>query len=331
MGKIKRSRAKAVQRDEQALYQGVLDSLREGVYLTDTQRLITYWNKGAETITGYTPREAIHHHCRDEMLEHMDKEGYRLCNGGCPLDVAMAENRMVEVEAYLIHKQGHRVPIHIRATPVTDQQGTVVGACEVFGDISSRITQAKRLRELEQMAMLDHLTGLANRRYLEVTLLSRLQELQRYGWRFGIIFIDVDNLKSVNDTFGHAAGDLIIRAVGRIIADNARLSDVVGRWGGDEFMAVVPSLEADQLAVVAEKFRTLAEAEVVEDGGRTLSATISVGATPAAPQDTIDTLVSRGDQLMFVSKRLGKNRVTGPGGKGPPSPDAEEGWSDIPV
>jgi diguanylate cyclase (GGDEF)-like protein/PAS domain S-box-containing protein len=312
-------------RAERELLLMLFDALDESVFMLDGDRRVIYWNAAAQDLGRSTGEELVGSHCWNDHLIQRDGEACATCSHPCLLGVAMLSGTPQTGELYFQHKSGSRVPMTVSVHPLRNGRSEVTGAVEIFKERVGVHGTHETMAQLEKLAFLDSLTGLANRRYLEVTLLTRLQELQRYGWRFGIIFIDVDNLKVVNDTFGHAAGDLIIRAVGRAFADHARLSDMVGCWGGDEFMAIVTGVDPGQLAAAGEKFRALVEEEVIQDGLRPLRATISVGATPAVPEDTIDTLVSRGDQLMFHSKRMGKNRVTGP------REAAEDGGTEIRV
>jgi diguanylate cyclase (GGDEF)-like protein len=155
------------------------------------------------------------------------------------------------------------------------------------------------------------LTGLANRRYLEVTVISRLNELQRYGRGFGVVFIDVDGLKKINDGHGHMAGDEVLRAVADTLTTNLRSSDLVGRWGGYEFLGVIANVDLEQLLVAADKVREMLAETSCHCSGQELRTSVSIGATVACPEDTLETLIARSDRLMFVSKSSGRNRVSG--------------------
>src|SRR5512134_1518746 len=108
------------------LYKRILDNLYDGVYLVDPDRRITYWNSGAERITGYRPDEAMGRRCQD-LLVHLDEQGKSLCLDGCPLSWTMANGQLLETEIYLHHRDGYRVPISVRAAPIRDGTGRVVG------------------------------------------------------------------------------------------------------------------------------------------------------------------------------------------------------------
>jgi diguanylate cyclase (GGDEF)-like protein len=220
----------------------------------------------------------------------------------------MAGGSTLEEHLTLHHRDGHRIPIAVTVHPLKDGSGRVIGAVEIFKD--ERSAGDNKLAELERLAYLDPLTGLANRRFLEVTLLSRLNELQRFGWPFGVLFVDIDHFKDLNDRYGHEHGDRVLQMVARTLQSNTRLFDLAGRWGGEEFILVLANVDAAQLQSLAEKFRILVAGSHFKVGSDCVSVTISIGATPAQPEDTLDALVNRADQLMYRSKREGRNRIT---------------------
>lgn len=291
-------------------YRNLLDNLYDGVYFVDFERKITYWNKSAERITGYKSSELIGKHCWDNILIHIDDHGNNLCKRSCPLEETIADGHPRETEAYLHHKDGHRVPVLIRTAPIRNPAGTVVGAIEIFSDNSSKIAFLHRIEELQRMAILDHLTGLTNRRYIEMSLEARLSEMHRYGWPFGVLFIDIDNFKRINDVYGHDTGDEVLKMVARTFINNSRPFDTVGRWGGEEFVAIILNVSEDLLYSIANRLRILVEQSSLSADSDNIRVTISVGATFAQQTDTVETLLKRADQLMYQSKIAGRNCVT---------------------
>jgi diguanylate cyclase (GGDEF)-like protein/PAS domain S-box-containing protein len=295
---------------ESELFRTLLDNFTDGVYFVDRERTITYWNRGAERISGFTADETVGSKCFDELLMHIDGEGTRLCHAGCPLAATIEDGESREIEVFLHHKQGHRVPVLVRAAPIRDQAGAVIGAMEVFSDNSSKMTALQRANDLEKVAFVDPLTGLANRALTEITLRARLEELVRYGWLFGVLFIDVDHFKELNDTYGHAVGDQALSIVANTLKAAARSFDLVGRWGGEEFVAVLVNVSDRKLDAVAERFLTLVGSSRLPIDGTHTRVTVSIGATLADPRDTVQELVARADALMYESKQAGRNRVT---------------------
>jgi diguanylate cyclase (GGDEF)-like protein len=243
------------------------------------------------------------------MLCHITEDGRILCTTGCPLDSTLKTGRPHTGHVYLRHRDGHRVPVNATSTPINDLVGTLTGAVEIFHEETAELAAAERIRQLRQVALLDPLTRLGNRRYTRMMLSSRLDELRRYGWPFGLLFIDIDHFKNVNDTHGHELGDKALRVVATTLLKSLRPFDFLGRWAGDEFLALIVNVSRHELATVAERARMLVESSLVESAGRGVRLTVSIGAVTARAQDTVDQLVARADALMYESKLAGRNQV----------------------
>ena len=110
----------------------------------------------------------------------------------CPLSETIKDGTTREAEVYLHHKQGHRVPVWIRATPLRDEKNNIVGGAELFSDSSAQHLMLQRIQDLEELALIDNLTQLSNRKHLESEILKSLQEMKRYKLPFAILFIDID-------------------------------------------------------------------------------------------------------------------------------------------
>lgn len=287
-----------------------LDSLFEGVYFLDSRRRIVYWNRAAEDITGYAADEVIGRSCADNILVHVDDKGTNLCLHGCPVSQVLKDGQPVQKEVYFRHKDGHRVSVAVRVSPVFDDRGRITGAVEFFSDNTSHVALRQRIAELEKQALLDPLTFVANRRCLQINIEARLQEMDRYGSHFGLMFLDLDRFKSVNDTYGHDVGDEVLKLVARTLSSNTRIFDIIGRWGGEEFLGILINMDAGGLSQLAEKFRTLVERSTLKRSRYDISVTVSIGVTMAKRGDSLETLINRADRLMYRSKTEGRNRVT---------------------
>ncbi len=293
----------------ESLHRSVVENLYDGVYYVDPSRTITYWNRGAERITGYCAAEVVGRRCMDGLLMHVDAKGEQLCHTICPLAETMRDGHLREAHIFLQHKDGHRHPVAVRAAPIHAPDGTVIGAVEIFSDDSEYVRERRRAEDLERAAMTDPLTGLANRRYVEMLVGHRLAELHQAGIPFGVLFADIDHFKRVNDEHGHNAGDAALKVVATTLAHTSRAHDVVGRWGGEEFVGVTAVSNAEQLAAQAERMRALVAASLVSHDGTEFSVTLSIGATLARPGETREKLITRADTLMYASKSAGRNRV----------------------
>ncbi len=291
-------------------FKKLLDNLAEGVYFVDLERRIKYWNRGAERLTDYAAGEVVGRACADNFLVHTDISGCELCAAEtCPAAIAMRTGQTVEERVFMRHKNGYRVPVEVKVEPIRDAGGAVVGAVETFHDASGAIAAEQELTRLERAALLDPLTEVGNRRFCEIELQRRCDEFARFGWSFGVIFADVDNFKEINDTHGHKTGDHVLRMVAKTLANTVRSFDVIGRWGGEEFLLQLKSIAADELGAITERLRRLVEGSALPLGERHLQVTISAGATVVRPEDTPETIVARADTLMYAAKAAGRNHV----------------------
>ena len=292
-------------------YYRIFDSLHDGLYVVDNQRVIQFWNKAAERISGFAAAEVVGRSCADDLLTHVDGCGQNLCKGQCPLAQTIADGLTRTAEVYLHHKAGQRVPVSIRASSLYDASGQTVGAVELFSDISRQKELEAQVADLEQMIMLDSLTRLANRRYLDSFITARLEQLRRMGTPFGLLFMDIDHFKDFNDKWGHATGDAVLKFVAETLVRNARPFDLIGRWGGEELLGVIVNVSAEQLEQLGNRLRSLIKSAYLSGPqGEHLSVSISVGATLARPEDSLEGLIERADRLLYHSKQAGRDRLS---------------------
>ncbi len=165
--------------------------------------------------------------------------------------------------------------------------------------------------QTEARATHDRLTGVANRETLLTTLVTEVERATRHHKWLSVAFIDLDRFKQVNDTYGHKSGDAVLRQVASLVADKVRTSDLFGRYGGEEFMLILPETSPTEAAVLAEKLRTLvAQQHLVIAGRQTIGVTISAGvAGGVGSQLQVDALVDQADAAMYAAKSLGRDRV----------------------
>jgi diguanylate cyclase (GGDEF)-like protein/PAS domain S-box-containing protein len=296
--------------DSGELYKSILDNLYDGVYFVDRRRRITYWNRGAERISGFAADQVVGRTCADGVLVHVDDQGTLLCQTMCPLAKTIADGATREAQVYLRHAHGHRIPVLIRAVPIRDAGGEIIGAVEVFRDNSAYTAAVSRLSELDREVFLDALTSVGNRRYMEIKIQRSLAECAHHGVSSGVLFVDIDRFKRINDTHGHDAGDAVLGVVANTLRHSIRSTDYLGRWGGDEFVAVVLNVDSAGLATVAGKLRALVHASRVPVGRDHLNVTVSVGGTLTRPDDTLETLLRRADQSLYRSKEAGRDAVS---------------------
>jgi len=292
------------------VFKTLVDDMAYGVCLVGTDGRVTYWNRAAEQITGFSKDEVIGEQSCDDILKPVDKEGNSLHDHGSPLGASLEDGQAHETTLFLHHKDGHRFPVSASVAPILDGNGKIIAAAEVFRENSIVVAAQERIEELETLSLIDPLTKLGNRLYIEMNLLAKLHELRRYGWPFGVLFMDVDDFKDINDAEGHDTGDKMLVIASKALRGQSRPFDVVGRWGGDEFFAIVVHVSAEQLLSIAERYRCVITDARLHEGSEIIQTTVSVGATLGRPDDSVDSLYRRVDQLMYESKAAGKNRVT---------------------
>ena len=281
----------------------------DGLYITDNHRKITYWNNAAERITGFSSEEVLGKSCADNILTHVDEAGNMLCAGLCPLAATMHDTTPREARIYLHHKDGHRIPVSVRVSPIRDEQGRIIGGVELFSDISSQKELEAQLKEMEAFALIDGLTQIPNRRYFDRQLDASLEAFRRLRMPFGFLFVDVDNFKHFNEIFGHQTGDKVLHYAAKTIQGNIRSFDTAARWGGDEFCVLMHNASNKSLAELGNRLRMLIESSYITEGAERIHVTISLGGTIVQEGDTAASLVERADRHLATGKKSGKNLV----------------------
>ena len=163
---------------------------------------------------------------------------------------------------------------------------------------------------LRILATMDSLTGVFNRRTILESLEKELHRSHRYGKVFGIILTDIDFFKIVNDTYGHQTGDNVLKCVCDNISANIRVNDVIGRYGGEEFLIIMPETDTDQAAIAAEKLRSAVESMSVPKESKQVKVTASFGVSSYRQSDDTKMIIARVDKALYESKKNGRNRVT---------------------
>lgn len=288
----------------------ILERLTDGVYFVDQDRRILYWNPAAEKMTGYSREQVVGTSCADGRLSHVDSDGNCLCKDHCPLVATMKDGQSRDTHVFMHHADGHYVPVYVRSAAIYGRDNQILGSVEVFSDDTQRIQILDRLREMDQVSLVDELTGLGNRRYFNRSLSASMASYSRHGTGFGVILMDVDHFKQFNDTYGHALGDQVLRVIAMTLRRNCRAYDVPIRWGGEEFVVIAPNTNASSLFATAQRLRKLISASSTEHNGHPLSITVSMGCTMVQPKDDAETMMDRVDQLLFASKHGGRNQVS---------------------
>jgi len=293
--------------DEAIALETVLDALFDGAYVVDRQRRIRKWNAGASFLTGFRSDEVVERCCSDNILVHVDECGTELCKSGCPLQKTLDDGKPRQAAVYLRHKFGYRLPVTMRILPLRGAGGEVSGAIEIFRVVGEPEFWKARIAELEQLAFIDPLTGIPNRRFVESEADRLLQQLDGAGEPFVMALLDVDHFKSANDEHGHDAGDRVLRAAGQTLLNCIRTRDIVGRWGGDEFMLLLPRTEMEGARQILQRARVLIAGNAVSAGERLVRMTVSIGAVLVNRDTDRSSLLGRVDAELYRAKQQGRN------------------------
>lgn len=295
--------------EAQKLYLSIINNLQDGVYFVDNARTIRFWNKAAERITGYTAEEIVGRTCQLSNLNHIDEDGRPLCQVGCPLFATIIDSKQRNERVFVRHKDGYRIPVQVNIMPL-QENGETIGAIEIFTPSSPTQYEDDLVENLSGIAMHDPLTGLPNRRYLESFLNYKLDEYSRFQKPFAVVFADIDNFSAFNNTYGHDVGDLVLKNIAKSFRQNTRKNDLIGRWGGEEFLGILTVNTDYDGTILAEKIRQLVDNTEVMSKEGPLKVSISIGVTTVKKEDNAESIVKRADELMYQSKENGKNRVT---------------------
>jgi diguanylate cyclase (GGDEF)-like protein len=184
--------------------------------------------------------------------------------------------------------------------PVVEQIAELIGA---------GIYNVELYREMERRAKTDSLTNLANRRGVEEALVREIDRSRRYGSRLTVMMLDVDQLKDVNDKVGHPAGDAVLTSLAAILLEAVRKVDVPGRWGGDEFIVVLPDTAGAQAEQLARRLQARVRERPPQVQGRPVAASVSIGVAEYQKDETLESLIRRVDQAMYAAKHGGRDRI----------------------
>ncbi|TFW08128.1 EAL domain-containing protein [Oxalobacteraceae bacterium OM1] len=280
-----------------------LESIGDGVLSTDVAGNVTYLNKEAERLTGWVRDDAMGRPVA-EILNLVD--GTTLEPARNPVDLVMQQGKPMGLYAnsVLVRKDGYKTPIEDSVAPIFNQRANVIGAVVTFHDTSEMNAMVQKMAHLAQH---DYLTGLPNRLLLTDRLNQAIAYAERHGASLALLYLDLDNFKHINDSLGHATGDMLLKSVADRLVAQVRHSDTVSRQGGDEFVILVlEETQAEDAMSAAEKIlRALAQPHHL--GGHELHVTTSIGISlyPADGRDT-DTLVKSADIAMYHAKEKGR-------------------------
>lgn len=300
-----------------------------GADSTDAQQRFTYINAADERLRGFTRQEVIGTFFRDNLTPEGVEILLKSSEKRCEIESSAHKGLPLNYELPMRHHNGNEVWMEMSSVPIYDLQGDIKGYQGVGRDVSHRrlhvetllrsqeqlATQLQAVEKektaLEELATLDPLTGLYNRRFLEAALPREFARADREQKQLAIIMLDLDHFKAVNDTHSHAAGDVVLQTLAELLKKGAREGDLICRYGGEEFVVIMPHISPKQALERVDSWRQQLERTTVVYGKVPIRVTLSGGGAIYPDHGrTADQLLTRADKMLYKSKQAGRNQIS---------------------
>ncbi len=290
------------------VFQALVENTNDVIMVLDATPLseggprIVYVNPAFEKLMGYTAEEVVGRNPR--ILQGPgteDKTRYKMRK-------AMRDGTSIRTQILNYDKAGNELWLDINMVPLFDEYGNLA----YYAAIERDLTEHKKLQaQLESMATIDSLTGMANRQAFLQRAKNEFNRARRYSRPLTVVMIDIDHFKAINDQYGHATGDEVLRQISDICQRSLRGTDFMGRVGGEEFVLLLPDTAHSSAYHVAERMRThLSETPVELENGISLNITASFGVASMNEHDRdLDNVLERADEAMYHAKHEGRNQV----------------------
>lgn len=306
----KRKAAEDLLRDQKLLTEKLIRYSAVPIFVLDPQHRVTDWNRACEMLTGIPAErmvgtsnhwQAFYEEKRpclaDLVIDSADRHDLDARYASAKKSELLEEG--IHAEEWLDAVGGERRYLSCDAVPIYNHNKKLVAVIETLHDLTER----KKMEEaLTRLATTDTLTGIYNRGKIEESLRQEMARASRYGSPLTILLFDLDFFKKVNDTFGHSIGDQVLKEVAATVGKQIRETDMLGRWGGEEFMVLCPGIVAQDAVAIAEKLRQRVEELPI-------GVTISCGLTGFQPGESMDALIHRADKALYAAKHSGRNLV----------------------
>jgi len=288
--------------------QKLLDNMYDAVIFVDCTMQIILWNRGAERLTGIAASSVIHRNWSPSLIGMRDEKAAAGEEFDCPVAYAV-ESGVQSLRRLLVANRNNRpIAVDLHTIPVVNHDGTTFGTTLLLHDASGEATLEERCQALHEKATKDPLTQVANRAEFDRTHQLFVNAHVEHRLPCSLIMCDIDHFKSINDTYGHQAGDEVLKYFGQLLKSECRPGDLVARYGGEEFVMLCTDCDNASAAHRAEQIRkTVGEMPHSQlDGNRM---TVSFGVTGIQAGDTPDSMLRRADRALIEAKRAGRNMV----------------------
>jgi diguanylate cyclase (GGDEF)-like protein/PAS domain S-box-containing protein len=293
-----------INKDSEERHRLMTENACDIIATVDLSGNFTYISPSVEKITGYTPTEVIRHYREigyflPGVQKEMDRQRERIktmVEKGERFDAINFEQRQVR-------KDGTSIYTDTVLSGIYDEEDKFRELLAISRDITEKVKIRKKIIELSET---DKLTMLCNRMKLDYTLELELCRAKAKASTFSLIMIDIDDFKQINDRFGHLAGDVVLVELAKLFKAMTRSTDLVGRWGGEEFLVILPDTDEWGAIELAEKIRSGVSENCFPEQQQI---TISLGVSVFSGDATVDSIIHRADQALYQAKKNGKNQV----------------------
>ncbi|MEJ5166239.1 MAG: diguanylate cyclase [Thermoanaerobaculia bacterium] len=283
------------------LLKNLIENTSLGVFILNEKKEVVLWSRGAKKITGFSFSEVLGKKMEDfTIIEIYYKK--KEINFEKFLEAYNEKEKTDSNLSYIRHKEKYRFPIEIQLLKVSDEKSGRIFFCGIFKIHDLVVYTKKLINSLKKRANQDFLTKLPNRRFLEFIINKKIQEFKRFSTNFGIILFDINNFKEINDNFGHSTGDNVLREFSKTIKLNLRECDIFGRWGGDEFIAIILMVKKSQLKKISDNFIKIIGKKLFNEKKGGFYIAVSAGFTLVQKEDDLGCLIDRADKNMYRKK-----------------------------
>jgi diguanylate cyclase (GGDEF)-like protein/PAS domain S-box-containing protein len=304
-----RKKSEFTLRNSERFLNTIFESINDPFNILDCDYRIIKANEPYARMRGKTVEQLIEKRCY-EVLQKRDD----VCEG-CSVKETFDTGKPHTKEKLVSFPGGSQAWIEIYTYPIFDENGKVVKVIEYTRDVTKRKrTEAERdilVDKLQYLYRTDDLTGLLNRRALIEELEDEVRRTKRYKSDLSLIICDIDYFKEINDNFGHDTGDRVLQNVSALIKESLRNTDLIGRYGGDEFLLILPETSMEGAKEIADRIRlAVKEFELQMEGNKPIRTTVSLGVAEFnADKEDINGLIKRADNALYMAKGRGRNRV----------------------
>lgn len=290
--------------ESETKYKALVEQSLEGIIIVQSG-IVKFVNKAIVRTLGYEEEEMI----GNEIYKFLYPESRELLLDCFNNIIEKNEFINTPIELHMIQKNNEEIYMETLLNPIVYEGSPSV--VMTLRDITERVYQEM---ELKRLVITDDLTGLYNQRFLITQLLKEIERAKRHGRKLSLLFIDIDDFKKFNDLYGHWEGDFVLKKIGELIKKNIREIDMAFRYGGEEFVVLLPETSNKEAIEVAERIRLVIESHVFKtyslDGApEMVTKTVSIGVTELKEDDDMESFLKRADEGMYQAKLAGKNKV----------------------